>query len=86
MGGGEQTAEIRVTRGRLDEQRHVGAADERYLGAGDRADADELRRMGELERAVDAVMVGQRERLVAELGRAQSQLLGVGSAVEERIG
>ena len=45
------------------------------LGAGDRADADELRRVGELERAVDAVVIGERERLVAELCRPQRQLL-----------
>ena len=51
------------------------AADESDLGAGDRADADELRRVGELERAVDAVVVGERERLVAELRRAQRELL-----------
>ena len=63
----------------------MGAADERHLGAGDRPHADELRRVGELERAVDAVVVGERERLVAELGRAQRELLGVRGAVEERI-
>jgi len=39
----------------------------------------------ELERAVDAVVVGQRERLVAELGRACRQLLRQRSAVQERI-
>ena len=50
------------------------------------ADADELRRVRELERAVDAVVVGERERLVAELGRPQRQLLRVRGAVEERIG
>ena len=63
----------------------MAAADERHLGAGDRADSDELCRMGELERAVDAVMIGERERLVAELGRPERQLLGMGGAVQERI-
>ena len=62
------------------------AAVEGDLGPGDRADADELRRVRELERAVDAVVVGERERLVAELRRPQRQLLGVRGAVEERIG
>ena len=80
---GQQPAEVRVALRRLDEQRHVGAAVEGHLGAGDRADADELRRVGELERAVDAVVVGERERLVAELRRAQRQLLGVRGPVEE---
>ena len=42
---------------------------EGHLGAGDRPDAGELRGMRELERAVDPVVVGERERLVAELGR-----------------
>jgi len=41
--------------------------------------------MCELERAVDAVVVGERERLVAELGRARGELLGQRRAVEERI-
>ena len=82
----QQPAEIRVSRRRLDEQRHVGSADERNLGTGERPHPHELRRVGELERAVDPVVVGERERLVAELGRPQGQLLGMRSAVEERIG
>ncbi len=61
-------------------------AAERYLGTGDRADAGELRRVRELERAEDAVVVGERERLVAELGRTQRELFGMRGAVEERIG
>ena len=72
---GQQAAEVRVALRRLDEHGHVRAAGEGDLGAGDRADADELRRVGELERAVDAVVVGERERLVAELRRAQRELL-----------
>ena len=42
--------------------------------------------MCELERAVDAVVVGQRERLVAELGGPRGQLLGKRRTVEKRIG
>ena len=82
----QQPAEIRVSRRRLDEQRHVGSADERNLGTGERPHPHELRRVGELERAVDPVVVGERERLVAELGRPQDQLLGMRGAVQERIG
>ena len=82
---GEQPAEVRVALRRLDEQRDVGAALERDLGAGDRPDAERLRRVGELERAVDAVVVGERERLVAELGGARGELLGLRGAVEERV-
>ena len=55
----------------------MGAAVECDLRAGDRADADELGRVRELERPVDAVVVGERERLVAELRRAQGELLRV---------
>ena len=62
--------------------RSVGESD---LGARDGADADRARRVGELERAVDAVVVGQRERLVAELGRARCQLLRQRGTVQERI-
>ena len=80
---GQEAAEVRVPLGRLDEQRDVGAAGESHLGARDRPDADELRRVGELERAVDALVVGERERLVAELGRAQRQLLGMRGTVQE---
>ena len=64
----------------------MGATSQRDLGAGDRADADELRRLRELERAEDAVVVCERERLVAELGGAQRQFLGMRRSVEERIG
>ena len=41
--------------------------------------------MRELERAVDAVVVGERERLVAELGRARGELLRLRRTVEERV-
>jgi len=40
----------------------------------------------ELQRAVDAVVVGERERLVTELGGPCGKLLGQRGAVEERIG
>jgi hypothetical protein len=39
----------------------------------------------ELQRAVDAVVVGERERLVAELRRAGREFLGQRRTVEERI-
>ena len=82
---GEQPAEVRVALRRLDEQGDVGAALECDLRAGDRPEAERLRRVGELERAVDAVVVGERERLVAEVGGPRGELLGLRGAVEERI-
>ena len=61
------------------------AAVERHLRAGDRPHAERLRRVRELERAVDAVVVGERERLVSELRRARRELLRLRRAVEERV-
>ena len=79
----EQPAEVRVALRRLHQQRDVGAALERHLRAGDRPHAERLRRVRELERAVDAVVVGERERLVAELRRPDHELLGLRRPVEE---
>ena len=81
----QETAEVGVARRRLDEERDVGAAEERHLRPRDRPHAERLRRMRELERAGDAVVVGQRERLVAELGRGGRKLLGLRGPVEEGV-
>ena len=82
----QEPAEVRVALRRLDEQRHMRSPVERHLGSRDRADAEVLGRVRELERAVDPVVVGQRERRVAELGPPGRQLLGLGRPVEERVG
>ena len=66
----EEAAEICVTARVLDEQRHVRPVGERYLRSCDRTHAEVFRRMRELERAVEPVVIGQRERFVAELRRA----------------
>ena len=58
---------------------------DRHLRPGDRPDTGVLRGVGELERAVDAVVVGQRERRVAELGGLRDELLRMRRAVEERV-
>ena len=63
----------------------MGTARETQLGARDRSDAERLRRVRELQRAVDTVVVGERERLVAELCRLHDELLRQGRAVEERV-
>ena len=84
-GGREQPAEVRVALRRLDEQRDVRAAGERDLGAGDRPHAERLGGVRELERAVDTVVIGERERLVAELGGGRSELLGLRGPVQERV-
>jgi hypothetical protein len=41
--------------------------------------------MRELERAADAVVVGERERLVAEVRGPRGDLVGQRGAVEERV-
>ena len=56
-----------------------------YLRTGDRPHAERLRRVCELERAVDAVVVGERERLVPELRRAGRELLRLRRAVEKAV-
>ena len=48
--------------------------------------AERLRRMRELERAVDPVVIGQRQRLVAELRCLGRELLRERGSVQERIG
>ena len=82
---GEQAAEIRVALRSLDEQGDVGASYQAQLSARDRPDADRFGRVGELERAADGVVVGERERLVAQVGGPRGQLLGPRGAVEERV-
>jgi len=84
--GRQQPAEVRVAPSVLDEQRHVRAIRERHLGAGDRPHAEGFRRMRKLERAGNAVVISERERVVAELRRVRRKLLRQRRAVEERIG
>jgi hypothetical protein len=74
---GQQSAEVRVAARRLHEQRDVRAVRQRHLRSGDRPHAERLRRVRELERARHPVVVGQRERLVLELGGPRGQLLRV---------
>ena len=74
---GQEPAEVRVPPRRLDEQRDVRPIGERHLSAGDRPHAERFGRMRELERSVDTVVVGERERLVAELRGAGGELLRV---------
>ena len=59
---------------------------ERDLGARDRPDPERGERLRHLHRAVEPVVVGQRERLVALLGGRVCELDRVRCAVEEREG
>ena len=56
------------------------------LGAVDRPHPVVSGDLGQLHRARDRVVVGQRERLVAQLARAPRELLGQRDAVQERVG
>ncbi len=82
---GDQPAEIGVALGSLDEQRHVREVGQRHFRTGDRTHAEVLRRMRELERSVHPVVIGQRERRIAELGSLHGELLRERGAVEERV-
>ena len=73
--GREQAAEVGVPTPRLHEQRDVRTAFERHLCSRDRPHAERLRGVRELEGAVDAVVVGEGERPIAELRRARRELL-----------
>jgi hypothetical protein len=74
--GREEPAEVRVPPRALDEERDVRPVGERDLSPRDRPDTERLRCVSELQRAVDPVVIGERERLVAELRGAHRQLLG----------
>jgi hypothetical protein len=63
--------------------RHAEAVAQRDLRARDRTQAMELRAPGELHGAVQAVVIGEGERRIAELDRSAHQLVGVGGSVQE---
>ncbi len=97
VGVGEDPAEVLVAAAALAEQRDVRrsagragtsaapTARKRDLGARDRPQAELPGGVGELERAVDAVVVGERERVVAELDRPGRELFRERCAVEKRV-
>ncbi len=77
VGGGDQPAQVAIAGGVLDQQGEVGAAGQRDLGAGDGPQAGLAGGVGERQRPAQAVVVGQRDRLVAERRRPLGQLLGL---------
>src|SRR5438309_1326731 len=83
MSLGNQPAEVRVPFRRLREKRHVGTVEQGQLRAGDRLETELFRFLRERHRAVQPVVVGERERGVAELRRGERELLGERSAVEK---
>jgi hypothetical protein len=85
MGGGEQAAEIPIAASALNEQRDMSTTLERDFRARDRSHPECLRRVRELERAVDAVVIGERESLVSELRCASGELLRLRRPVQKAV-
>jgi hypothetical protein len=81
-----EPAQVAIAGAVLHEQGEVRAVGEGQLGARDRLDPEALCGLGELHRAPEAVVVGERERGMAVHGGARDQLLGRGGAVQERVG
>src|SRR6202011_3394443 len=77
-------SELLITGGRRGGPPRWGAG-EGDLGAVDRAQAGSGSSVGKLHRAIDTVVVGQRERLVTEFERSGGELLGQRGAVEEGV-
>ena len=57
---------------------------ESYLRAGNGAEAPGAGALGELHRAVEAVVVRERQRLISQLERPQHKLINVRGTFEER--
>ena len=82
----DDVAEVAPARLRVDQQRQVAAVVEVDLRAVDRLQPEPLGGLGELHRAAQPVVVGQREGAVAEPGGRTGQLLRQRGAVEEGEG
>ena len=82
----EDVAEVAPALLGVDEQREMPAVLEVDLRPVERLDARRLRGLGELHRAADAVVVREREGLVAVRGRGDGELVGQRGAVEEGEG
>ena len=82
---GEDAGKVATTAASSTEQRQVAAVVEVELGAVDRPQARAPGAPdGELHRARDRVVVGQRERLIAQRERRGHELVGQRGPVEER--
>src|SRR4029450_12138671 len=84
IGRGDEPAEVGVPGDGLREESKVGAIGEGQLGAGDGGNISRPRRPRELHGAVEAVVIGDGQSLVAEFGGLADDLLWQGGAIEER--
>ena len=80
----DQPAQLRVAGQVLDQQDQPQAVVELEFGADDELDAGDLRRLVRTHDARQRTLVGDRQRLVAAARGALEQLLGAGSAAQER--
>ena len=67
LGGGDEAAEVGVAAGVLGEQGQVGAVGQGQLGAGEWWIPAAWACLGELHRAVEAVVIGDGEGVIAEI-------------------
>src|SRR3954471_410391 len=82
----EQPAEVGTARRSADEQVDVTTVGQRDLRAVDGAQTRRLRRLRELHRAGDRVVVGQRQGGMAALGGGEHELFGLRRPVQEGEG
>jgi len=82
----QDVAQVRPASCIADEQPQMASLLKVDLGAVDRAQAERPGSHGELHRARDRVVIGQRERLVAQLHRRPGQLVGQRGPIEKREG
>ena len=82
----DQATQVGPAAGALHQERDVTLVVEVELRAVDRPQPESPRGLRELHRARDRVMVGQRQRLVAQLERRRDQLVGHRGPVEEGVG
>jgi hypothetical protein len=80
---GEQPAQVLVAGRVLDQQQQGRGVRQRHLGADQRANPGPPGRPEEAGRAVDAVAIGQRQRVHPGGGRRVDQILGQRRAVEK---
>ena len=83
VGSGDETAEVGVPDDGLREEREMGTIGQGQLGAGDGCNTSCPRGSCELHGAVEPVMIGDGQSLVAKVGGLTDDLLRQGRAIEE---
>ena len=84
--GGQEAAEVAVAGAGFGEQGEMRAIGEGDFGAGDGCHAGGIGHPGELHRAVEAIVIGDGQRDVAEADRLVDDVFREGGAIEEGVG